>query len=187
MTISVAGSIKIIHNADYRLTMLSSTVHEHQDDFRHSRASTPQISLSGPSEEATRNAEKWLSELLFKSSGSVRIYNNFITHFSEQEHQQLSQLMYQKCVTIWESLERGRASITIRGALTKDVVVAVLQVEAMLCYIQREFILEEERALFHISNMELSSETNAVDYFTPELSDMLLALKREGLWIVKVQ
>lgn len=168
--------------------MPSSTVHEHQDDFRHSshsRASTPRISLSGPSQDATYDAGQWLSGLLFKTPDIVHIYNNFIMHFGEEEHQQLSQLMNQKRVIITESLESGRASISVCGDLTTNVVVAVLQVEAMLCKIQREFIQAEEHALFSMLKMNLSFETSILDHSEP--SNMRSSIKHEALQLVKVR
>lgn len=155
----------------------------HRDDFHGSRAPSPQISLSGPSNEATREAERWLHDL-FKPFGAVMICNNFIQHFGEKEHLQLSRLM-NKGVSIAECFDKGRASMTVYGNSDEDVAVAQLQVEAMLCNIQREFVREEEDAMIVMSQI-VSFERKMVGQYTSEFKDRLSAFKHAGLWIVKV-
>ncbi|TDH07143.1 hypothetical protein EPR50_G00120610 [Perca flavescens] len=161
--------------------MSSQPAFEHRDDFHGDRALTPQISLIGPSDETTREAERWLNGLLFKSLGNVVIRNNFIQHFGEKEHLQLSRLI-KGGVSIEESFENGRAGITVKGDSTEDVVVAGLQVEAMLCYIQKEFVKEEEHAMLcALFSKDLSFERKTVDRSSPEFSEKLSAFKKHGL------
>ncbi|XP_044073699.1 protein mono-ADP-ribosyltransferase PARP9 [Siniperca chuatsi] len=156
---------------------------EHRDDSHGSRAPTPQISLSSLSNEAIREAERWLQDLLF-SSGSVVICNNFIQHFGEQEHLQLARLI-EKGVSIEEFFVDGHASITLKGDSYEDVAVAGLQVEAMLCNIQREFVKEEERDMLLMASENVSFERKTVDS-GPEYSEIVSAFKKERLRILKV-
>ncbi|TKS67582.1 Poly [ADP-ribose] polymerase 9 [Collichthys lucidus] len=156
----------------------------HRDDIPGSRAPSPQISLSGPSNEATREAERWLHDL-FKTNGTVTICNNFIQHFGEKEHLQLSRLM-KKGISIAEIFDKSRASMVVKGNSAEDVVVAGLQVEAMLCNIQREFVREEERTMVVMSSQNVSFERKMVDQSTSEFKDILSAFKYTDLSIVKV-
>lgn len=146
----------------------------------------PQITLSGPSEEATREAERWLQGLLIESSGTVYIYNNLILHFGEKEHQQLSDLM-KKGVSIKEFFEKGRASIVIRGDSSVDVAVVGFQVEAMLCNIQREFVREEECALLRMSGQNVSIERKETEYYTSVMIDRKFGFKSHRPRSVKVE
>lgn len=157
------------------------------DNFHGSRAPSAQITLFGPTDEVTREAEEWLQGLLFKSLGAVLICNNFILHFGEQEHLQLSQIMETKGVSIKEHFERGRASIIVSGGSREDVIVAALQVELMLCLTQAAFVREEESAMFVMTDRNASFGRKVVDPFAPELFDTKDAFKRVGLRVVKVQ
>ncbi|KAM9347667.1 protein mono-ADP-ribosyltransferase PARP9 [Symphorus nematophorus] len=158
---------------------------EQREEFHGSRASHPQISLRAPSFQAADEAEKWLFRLL-RSSGTVVIRNNFIQHLGEKEHLQLSRLM-EKPVTIVEDFEGVHASIIVDGESSPDVVVAGLQVEAMLCNIQREFVREEETAMMTFSaQRDVSFERQTVDHASTKFSDKMSAFKRQGLRVVKV-
>ncbi|XP_068184873.1 protein mono-ADP-ribosyltransferase PARP9 [Antennarius striatus] len=158
---------------------------DHRDDSHDSRASTPLISLSGPSEEATAEAEQWLRSLLFNSPGAVMICNNFILHFGEQEHLQLSRLM-KNGLSLTEFFERGCASMLVDGDSNGDVAVSGLQVEAMLCDIQREFVRGKERAMQLMSGNPVSFEKKPVEPFRQEFTDRITAFKHTGLHVVKV-
>nr|XP_046259478.1 protein mono-ADP-ribosyltransferase PARP9 isoform X2 [Scatophagus argus]XP_046259479.1 protein mono-ADP-ribosyltransferase PARP9 isoform X2 [Scatophagus argus] len=158
---------------------------ELQDDFQGHRAPTPQICLTGPSNVATREAERWLYNLLFECSGTVLIHNNFILHFGEEEHLQLSRLM-KNGISIVEFFERGHASIAVDGQSNEDVAVAGLQVEAMLCNTQREFVKEEEHAMSLMVAVDVSSERKEVQDNSSEFKDRLSAFKHTGLYVVKV-
>lgn len=160
-------------------------VYEHQDDVHGSRASSPQISLRSPSDEATREAERWLTGLLFETFGTVFIYNNFIMHFGEHEHQRLSRIM-KRGISIQETFESGRASIIIEGDSSEDVIIAALQVEAMLCHIHREFISDKKDEMALMSTKTVSFQRIPVDLTRPELSGIISAFKKENLRIVKV-
>lgn len=157
---------------------------EQRDEYRSGTPSSPQISLTGPSDEATHEAEKWLNHLLFQSSSQVLISNNFILHFGEQEQLQLRKIA-RDGIIIEESFKNGHASITVKGNSTADAVVAALQVEAMLCNVMREFIQEEER-LFTKSAKEITCERITVGRSDPEFLDAKAALQHMGQHIVKV-
>ncbi|XP_068428086.1 protein mono-ADP-ribosyltransferase PARP9 [Clinocottus analis] len=156
------------------------------DDSSSSRAPTPQISLTGPSNETTREAERWLTGLLFRPSSSVDIHNNFILHFGEKEHLQLSRLL-KTGLCIEEFFEGGRASLTVSGESVEDVVVAGLQVEALLCSIQREFAAKEERFMLNaMLSKNLSYERKLVDSKSPEFSEISSGFKKHGLLVLKI-
>ncbi|XP_040913509.1 protein mono-ADP-ribosyltransferase PARP9 [Toxotes jaculatrix] len=158
---------------------------EHRGDFRDSKPRTPKIILCSPSDETAREADRWLSGL-FQFSGSVTICNNFIQHLGEQEYQQLSQLI-KKGVFIEESFEKGHAHITVDGNSLEDVGVAVLQVEAMLCNIQEEFVREEERAMLQIPTKNMTFQRIPVDCKSSLFSEKLSDLKNEGLCMLKLE
>ncbi|XP_042351030.1 protein mono-ADP-ribosyltransferase PARP9 [Plectropomus leopardus] len=159
---------------------------EHREDSHGSRASTPQIILKSPSNETVREAEQWLHVLLFKFFDKVVIYNNFILHFGEKEYLQLSRLM-KNGVSIEEVFEKGHAGIIVTGDTVEDVVVAVLQVEAMLCTIQREFVTEEECAMLSaVLTNNLSFDRQTVKKSSQEFKVICSGFEKHGLWIVKV-
>lgn len=164
--------------------MLSSpSAFEHRDG-RGGWAPTPQISLNG-SEETTREADRWLSRLLFNSSGTVNICNNFVQHFGEREHLQLSRLIKQG-VFIEEFFEKGRAGINVNGS-DEDAAVAGLQVEAMLCNIQREFATEEECTMLHaVLSNSVSFKRKTVDNSSPEFFGRSSVFRKPGLRMLKV-
>lgn len=152
----------------------------------HSEAVRAQISLSGASEVATREAERWLQRNLIGASDTVLIRNNFILHCGEKEHLQLSRLM-KNGVSINEFFEKGCASIVIQSDSSVDAAVAGFQVEAMLCNVQREFVREEECAMLQMSRQNVSYERQEVSTFTPEMADRRTPFKSAGLQIVKVE
>lgn len=166
-----------------KLTMSPPPVQEQRDEYRSGTPSSPQISLKGPSDEATHEAMEWLKHL-FQPSSQILISNNFILHFGLQEQQQLRQ-MARDGINIEESFNNGHASITVKGNSTADVVVAALQVEAMLCDVMREFIQEEER-LFLKSDKEITYERMTVDPFDSEFIRAKTALQHVGVDVVKV-
>uniref|UniRef100_A0A3P8S936 Macro domain-containing protein n=1 Tax=Amphiprion percula TaxID=161767 RepID=A0A3P8S936_AMPPE len=163
----------------------SSTPALPRKDFHGSRVPSPQISLTGLSEESTHEAKKWLTDLLFKSSGTVKICNNFIQHFSEKEYQQLTRLT-KKGVSIEEFLAKGHACITIDGDSHEDVVMTALQVEAMLCTIQKKFVSEEKSELETLTANEVSFPKKTPLDHGREFSDRQTAFKNSGLRILKV-
>ncbi|XP_034549319.1 protein mono-ADP-ribosyltransferase PARP9 isoform X2 [Notolabrus celidotus] len=156
-----------------------------KDDFSGSKASFPQISLTGSSEEATREAERWLQGL-FGSSGTVVLCNNFILHFGEQEHQQLSRLT-KRGVRIQEYFQKGFAGITVKGELNEEVAVAGLQVEAILCKIQEEFVRDEEQEISRISTKNVSFQRETLHSSTQEYRDRTSLLSKLNLWMYKVE
>lgn len=166
--------------------MSSTLASEHKDDFHDIKPPTPQISLISQSEEATHEAKQWLSGLLLNPPGTVHIYNNFIQHFGEKEYQQLSRLT-RNGVSIQESFVKGHASITVKGHINEDVVVAGLQVEAMLCNIQEEFVTEEENTMFQMTTEKMFYERKTFDHNAkPQVSNVILDFKRKGLQVLKV-
>lgn len=157
-----------------------------REDFHGSRAPTPQISLTAASEESTREAKKWLTDLLYKSSGTIEICNNFIQHFSEKEYRQLTRLT-KKGVSIEEFLAEGHACIAINGRSHEDVVMTALQVEAMLCTIQKKFVSEEESELETLTANEVSfPKRTPLDHSSREFSDRQFAFENHRLRVLKV-
>ncbi|XP_013870677.1 poly [ADP-ribose] polymerase 9 [Austrofundulus limnaeus] len=168
----------------------SQTTKFHQSAFQHSatpaaEVSKPQISLCGPSEESTREAEKWLSDLLNNAPRFVEIHNNFLLHMSEQDHLKLS-LLSENGVQIEEFFTKGHASLTIDGKSSEDVVLAALKVEEMLCEIQKEFVSEETRELERLSGMKASFERQPDVVSDPKFSERERAFQAQGLRVTKV-
>ncbi|XP_045909322.1 protein mono-ADP-ribosyltransferase PARP9 isoform X2 [Micropterus dolomieu] len=176
--------MRYLQQAESHPSSPSLAAHEERDEYQGSRAPTPQISLSGRSAEALNEAERWLQGL-FKSSGTVVIRNNFIQHFGENEHLQLSGLS-KKGVFIEEFLSKGRASIIVNRGSNEDVAVAGFQVEAMLCNVQKEFVREEELAMIQMLTNHVSFERKAVDPSTSEFRDRLSNFPKTGLQVLKV-
>ncbi|KAM9365084.1 protein mono-ADP-ribosyltransferase PARP9 [Pholidichthys leucotaenia] len=144
----------------------------------------PHISFSGPSEESINEAEKWLRGL-FNSPKTITICNNFIQHFSEDEYRQLSDLNYR--VSIEEFLSKGHACLTVNGTSVEDVRVAALQVEAMLCNVQKRFVIEEENEMISFCHgNRVIFERKRVDCPSREFSVKESAFKEQGLWIIKM-
>ncbi|KAK2906309.1 protein mono-ADP-ribosyltransferase PARP9 [Channa argus] len=169
-------------------TSHSSVRHEleSRDDFHETKPSTPHINLIGTSNEAVCEAKQWLSGLLSKSSGIICISNNFIQHFGEQEYDQLSYLTRNR-ISIKESLDKGHSSITLKGYSSEDVVVAGLQVEAMLCKVQKDFVTEEEETMFFMSTKKASFERKTVTHSVPLFSDIVSVFREERLRVVKME
>ncbi|KAM8855351.1 protein mono-ADP-ribosyltransferase PARP9 isoform 1-T2 [Spinachia spinachia] len=151
--------------------------------FRGDNERGPRISLHGPPSEMRSEAERWLRGLLYRFSSPVVIRNNFIQHFGESEHQQLLSLTG---VTTNESIEKGRAHLNVSGDSVEDVVVAVLQVEAMLCNVQRGFATQEEKDL-RDAGMELSYERKMVDRTSKEFNKRSVHYKDNGLSLLKME
>ncbi|XP_038138806.1 protein mono-ADP-ribosyltransferase PARP9-like [Cyprinodon tularosa] len=156
-------------------------------DSQTSRPPTPKISLHGSSDESKIEAKKWLSDL-FQCRGVIRIQNNFISHFSEQDHLQLSKLAVpEKGLSIEESFSQGHACITVMGKSGRDVAIAALQVEAMLCRTQKEFISEEEHQLKMLSGINISMERRTVNPTSQQFYNRLQHFKPLGVSVVKVE
>lgn len=156
---------------------------EQQDDFSGSGASTPKIYLSGANEESLLEARLWLSDILFNSCIDRIIKNNFITHFGEEEDLQLTNIMTKNNVSTERFLKKGQASIVLSGNIV-NVAVAFLEVENILCKVQREFIEEEKKMFLLYKTENLHYQRSVVSrhntHFT--VSDFLAA----GLEVVKV-
>uniref|UniRef100_UPI0037E787C7 protein mono-ADP-ribosyltransferase PARP9 n=1 Tax=Semicossyphus pulcher TaxID=241346 RepID=UPI0037E787C7 len=159
---------------------------ESRDAFNGMKAPSPRISLSGPSEEATREAERWLQNLLFESAGTVVICNNFILHFGKKELGQLSNLT-KMGVSIEEFYEKGRGGISMKGDSTEALAVARLQVEALLCKTQMEFVKDEEHKISHILTENVSFQRKSLHLSNPEFRGRLSLCKNLKLWMSKVE
>lgn len=162
---------------------------EQQDDFSGSGASTAKISLSGSSEESMREAHVWLTGILLCPScvpSVIRIVqNNFITHFGEKEYTQLTKIMRKHNISIEEFLKQGQASIVVTGNSTENVAVAFLEVEEMLCEVQRDFVQEETKMLSDYTNKSLQARRCAVPQLKADFSTA--GFLELGLEIVKVK
>ncbi|XP_038138810.1 protein mono-ADP-ribosyltransferase PARP9-like [Cyprinodon tularosa] len=161
----------------------STATSGHEADSHTKRALTPNIRLHGPSHESTKEAEKWLDNLL--TSHSYTIYNNFILHFGEGDHVQLS--AFAEKGLIEEYLTKGHACIEITGETKEDTVLAALEVEAMLCKIQKEFISEEEGELQMWTQTEKSYKRETIEKSSKELRSQYEAFFRHGLRVMKVE
>ncbi|XP_074550677.1 protein mono-ADP-ribosyltransferase PARP9 isoform X2 [Halichoeres trimaculatus] len=155
------------------------------DNFRAAKASSPQITLNGPSEVATHEASQWLQNLLFNSAGTAIICNNFTLHFGEQEYQQLSRLT-QNNVHVEEFFDKGRGGIMVKGQLDEEVAVAALQVEAILCKIQKEFVRVEEQEICRILTKNVSFGRK-IPPSPQESKDRLSLFQKSWKRIVKVE
>ncbi|XP_034430841.1 protein mono-ADP-ribosyltransferase PARP9 [Hippoglossus hippoglossus] len=158
---------------------------EHRDHFPVSKPAAPQISLHG-SPESRLEAERWLW-CLFHSSHRVTIRNNFILCFGEEEYLQLTRLSAKKTIDFKESFDKGHADITVNGDSHEEIVVAALQVEAMLCNIQKEFVREEERAMLPFSTEKVTFERTPVDVRDVLFSERASVLINEGLCMLKLE
>ncbi|XP_028992075.1 protein mono-ADP-ribosyltransferase PARP9 [Betta splendens] len=150
------------------------------------RPPIPKIGLIARSDEAAREATQWLRNLLFEPCHQVPIYNNFIQHFDEQAYNRLSRLS-QNGVSVQESFAKGRASITVKGHKQEDVVVAALQVEAMLCHVQKEFISEERRMFQTLSTDKIFHQREETSFKNTVFTDVLRDFKKNGLQVVKIE
>ncbi|KAM6978443.1 protein mono-ADP-ribosyltransferase PARP9 [Tautogolabrus adspersus] len=155
-----------------------------RDEFTGIKAASPQISLLGSSEEATREADRWLQNLLFETCSTVR--NNFILQFGEREDKQLSPLVKQG-VSYEENFENGRASIIVKGNSNEDVAVARLKVEAILCKIQEEFVRDEKQEIQLLTKTTSFGKNTLAELSSKEFKDRCSFFKNQNLWISKVQ
>uniref|UniRef100_A0A3B3Z1D8 PARP n=1 Tax=Poecilia mexicana TaxID=48701 RepID=A0A3B3Z1D8_9TELE len=155
------------------------------NDSHSSRAPAPQISLVCPSEESKHEAERWLQNRLFTDSHSIKIYNNFLSHFSDHDHLQLA-ISAEKGLIVEEFFSKGHACLEINGGSKEEVAVAGLKVEAVLCKIQKEFIREEEHELQMLSNTEPSHKRKTVEKSSKEFSSRQEAFSH-ALKVTKVQ
>ncbi|XP_041856795.1 protein mono-ADP-ribosyltransferase PARP9 isoform X3 [Melanotaenia boesemani] len=155
---------------------------ENRENVHSSRTPSPQITLTGPSEEAVAEARTWYHDLISQHR-PVNICNNFILHFGEKEHRQLSGLM-KRGVSVEEFFTQGHACIMVQGD-KEETIPAVLQVEAMLCKIQQEFVSEEEREISMLSSQEVSWERKTVPKSSKDFKDQCRPFKKH-LWVSKV-
>lgn len=72
-------------------------------------------------------------------------------HLSQKDHEKLMFLQNRYNVIITEFFKEGRGGIIINGGPV-DVSCAALEVEAMLCQAQKDFVQSEEKEM--LSNMD---------------------------------
>lgn len=155
-----------------------------RDEHSWGTDSSPHITLSGTSQEARHEAQRWLNQLLSKSCERVSVCNNFILHLGEKEQTQLGEIA-RRGVCVEESFDRGQATITVLGHLPSDVAVAALRVEAMVCNAVDEFVSQEKRQL-SVSPGGLDFQREAIHRSDPEYPDAVKALLQMGQELVKV-
>ncbi|KAM9851032.1 protein mono-ADP-ribosyltransferase PARP9 isoform 1-T3 [Aulostomus maculatus] len=155
-----------------------------EESFHDHRAPTPAISLTCSSMEAMNEAKRWLTDL-FSSTGKVTICNNFLLHLGKQDYQSLSALT-ERGVLITEYFERGRAKMTVDGGLI-DGVLAVMEVESLLCKAQREFVNEQENIMRGMLEKNVSYQRNVVDKRSPNFFETSCFFKEEGLEVLKME
>lgn len=131
-----------------------------------------------------QEAHEWLRDILLHPSKTRIVQNNFITHFGEEEFMQLSSIMRNTDTSIKELLKLGQASIVLSGNSLKNVVVAFLEVEKILCKIQREIVEEEQNMLSNNTNQHPQYRRCPVPHLKGHISKTLFL--NSGLEIVKV-
>uniref|UniRef100_A0A3P9Q2A9 Poly [ADP-ribose] polymerase 9 n=1 Tax=Poecilia reticulata TaxID=8081 RepID=A0A3P9Q2A9_POERE len=146
---------------------------------------TRQNYLVCPNEESKHEAERWLKNGLSMDSHSFKIYNNFLSHFSDHDHLQLA-VSAEKGLIVEEFFSKGHACLEINGDSKEEVAIAGFKVEAMLCKVQKEFIREEEHELQMLSNTEPSHQRKTVEKSSKEFSSRREAFNRT-LRVTKVQ
>lgn len=156
---------------------------EQQDDGM--GASTVKLSVSGSSEESRQEAYAWLSDILIYPRETRVIQNNFITHFGEEEYLQLTKLIGQNNVAIEEFLDHGVARLILKGDRVVNVAVAFLEVEKMLCKIQKDFANEEAKLLSGYTNTKLQFDRREIP--NPRSHFLATTFRPAGLEIVKVR
>uniref|UniRef100_A0A3Q2CN86 Macro domain-containing protein n=1 Tax=Cyprinodon variegatus TaxID=28743 RepID=A0A3Q2CN86_CYPVA len=166
-------------------TIQSTHTKKSNHRFPEIKASTPHLILLGPSDESTHEAEKWLNRLLSMQSHTITIYNNFILHFRMEDHLRLESP--RKGLLMKSYLTQGHACIEITSKTKEETVFAALEVEAMLCKIQKEFISEEEGELQMLSQTELSCKRQTVEKSSREFLDRSAAFGIHGLIVMKVE
>ncbi|XP_029936582.1 protein mono-ADP-ribosyltransferase PARP9 [Myripristis murdjan] len=154
---------------------------EHSNDSHGSRGPTPLISVSSTLTEEAREAKHWLNDV-FSLSGTFIASNNFIQYFGEQEFRQLSRKL-KRGVSIEEFLEKESAGVKIQGMSVEDVAVVRVQVEAMLCRIQKDFVEEEKSAM---PKMSITSGRKPVDRYTHEFKYRESVFRSSKLSVIRV-
>uniref|UniRef100_A0A667Z8L2 PARP catalytic domain-containing protein n=1 Tax=Myripristis murdjan TaxID=586833 RepID=A0A667Z8L2_9TELE len=131
--------------------------------------------------EEAREAKHWLNDV-FSLSGTFIASNNFIQYFGEQEFRQLSRKL-KRGVSIEEFLEKESAGVKIQGMSVEDVAVVRVQVEAMLCRIQKDFVEEEKSAM---PKMSITSGRKPVDRYTHEFKYRESVFRSSKLSVIRV-
>ncbi|XP_034043179.1 protein mono-ADP-ribosyltransferase PARP14 isoform X2 [Thalassophryne amazonica] len=151
-----------------------------------SDSASPQISLSSTCEETIREAERWLSDLLFNPSNCYIMSNNFIQHFGEERFHQLSRPT-KRDVSIEEFFRNGCGGVCIKGGSGEDVAVVAVQIEAMFCEVQDEFVDAEVRDMQAKCLSKVSFERETVGCNSSEFNDRRYAWRHEHFRILKVE
>uniref|UniRef100_A0A3B3BUS4 Poly [ADP-ribose] polymerase n=1 Tax=Oryzias melastigma TaxID=30732 RepID=A0A3B3BUS4_ORYME len=178
----------VIYPSDHKvfqvLSLICSSPALGTPNFSPSRRE-PRIILQGPSRESVREAEKWLKDL-FYSSKKIIIYNNFILHFGNKDFNLLSR-WNKDGVSIEEILSQGHACIVINSKSEENLFSTVVNVEALLCQVQNDFVSEEERELELHSCSKGHSRRQQVDHGSKEFSERYSAFRDQPLRVVKVE
>lgn len=165
--------------------ILATAASGHTDDSHTSRTPIPKINLHSPCDESKREAKKWLIDHLFACPSTVEICNNFISHFSEADHLKLARLA-EEGLNVEEFFSQGHACLKVKGK--PDAVVGTLQVEAMLCKVQKDFIADEEHELRMLADRDVSWVKNeTVNQTSHKFLEQIRRFKPLGLWVVKVE
>ncbi|EGW15084.1 UPF0389 protein FAM162A [Cricetulus griseus] len=102
----------------------------------------------GVNAEEMCEAKEWIERLLTSEEHHV-IENKHILYLGKNEHDKLSQLQTASGVSISETVSPLKAMLEIRGAQA-DLIEAVMNVECMLCEVQREVARKKEKSLFDL-------------------------------------
>lgn len=99
---------------------------------------------------------------------------------------QLSRLT-RKGVRFKEFFRNGQTSLTLDGDSVEDVVAAAVQVEAMLCTVQKEFVTEEKKDMCLLLDNKVPLKREGTTK-TADLSQwQISAFRNQALVILKVQ
>ncbi|XP_062390421.1 protein mono-ADP-ribosyltransferase PARP9 [Sardina pilchardus] len=111
----------------------------------------PSIEVRGNCLEHRHAAKRWIDDMVNILRGNKTDYslkNNYVQHFGLREHKELLSLQTKFEVGFQVFFTDGQAGINIMGT-PKNVIAAVLEVEAMCCEVQRAHVLAEEAAMLY--------------------------------------
>ncbi|XP_042088131.1 protein mono-ADP-ribosyltransferase PARP9 isoform X2 [Ovis aries] len=157
----------------------------------------PVISLMGSYWEKVDEAQAWIQRIL-SSKDCYIIEDKHILYLGKKEHNDLSLLQENLCVSISEIVTLGRAHLEIRGAQA-NLIEAVMNIEQMLCEVQEKMARTKEQVLWSLSgqhtdqqpeNQNQVKEKTFLKWLTlsaPEIQDKKKQFEDCGLRVIKVE
>lgn len=159
-------------------------------------AESPAINLMGLKMEEMCEAEEWIQRLLSSQNHHI-IENNHIFYLGKKEHDILSQLQTTSNVSISETVNPGKAILEIKGPQA-DLIEVVMNIEYMLCDVQKEVARKKEKNLWSFSGQwadqqlkqDVMKENTVLRYQVPltqEMQNRVKQFKECGLQVKKVE